>query len=677
MPLRRWVFAGDRSGAAAPGNIAAPTAALPQRILTARGLGESERAAFLAGEEELCDPFLMRDMEKAVLLVERVMEAGQLIAVYGDYDCDGITATALLYRYLEERGAKVAYYIPDRVDEGYGLNREACRALYQSGVSLVITVDNGISAYEEITYLRELGIAVLLTDHHQPPERLPDADALLNPHCEENYPFSELSGVGVALKLVCALEGDMDCRETLARYGDLCCVGTVADVVPLTGENRTIVRQGLACLQQSENVGLCALLAAAGLADKTLDSSSISYGLAPRINAASRMGQCEKSVELMLCDDPLIAAQLAGEIEECNLARKACEADIMKDAQRQLESTPALTQGRLIVLCGKGWHHGVIGITAARLCERYGKPCLLLALVGDEARGSARSIEGFSMIQAIRACAPLLTKFGGHTLAAGCTLPADKVEEFRAALETFAEQHCQEMPERTLQIDARLFPQELDLAAARSLSVLEPFGAHNETPTLLLADAVLEEITAMGEGRHLRLRLKAGGHSHSAVYFNQTPRQFPFAPGACLDAALTLSVSKYQGQERLSLKICDLRPAGFLQDDYFAAQNALARFLKGETIDQEAAASLTPTRDELAVLYRNIRASSLPDDGDSLCLRLFAQGLSPGKVALGLLVLKDAGLVNAQDGTLRVLPAAQKVDLLQTAPMQRLKALGV
>ncbi len=454
MPLKRWIWPGETKQA--DELAAAGIQPLTARVLASRGIGSpNEARRFLSTEGELHDPFLMKGMEQAVALIEGALQEGKLIVIYGDYDCDGITSTVLLYRYLEEQGANVGYYIPDREDEGYGLNMEACETLHQNGAELVITVDNGISAAAEIDRLHELGIKVVVTDHHQPPEILPAADALIDPHCEDSgYPFRELCGVGVAFKLVCALEGDIEGVDTLARYADLAAIGTIADVVPLCGENRIIARAGLQKMEESENPGICALLAAAGLAEKALGAESVSFGLAPRLNAASRMGNCDDSVALMLCDDPQQAAVLAERVDAANRERKQLEGAIMADIARQVEEDPSLLRYRVLVLAGEGWHHGIVGIAASRMVERYGKPCLLIGTQGEEARGSARSVPGFSVIDAITRCKDCLIKFGGHPLAAGFSLKTSDVGRLRAALERAAAGMAPDMPIPQLPLDA-------------------------------------------------------------------------------------------------------------------------------------------------------------------------------------------------------------------------------
>lgn len=647
------------------------------KVLLSRGMGNPQEAAAFLGEGwSLHDPFLMRDMEKAVSLIEEAMAEGELIVIYGDYDCDGITSTVLLYRYLEERGARVAYYIPDREDEGYGLNLEACDALKNSGAGLVVTVDNGISASAEVDYLRKLGVTVVVTDHHQPHGELPAADAVLNPHREDcGYPFPDLAGVGVAFKLVCALEGDCEGVETLARYGDLVATGTVADVVPLKGENRIIVREGLRCLEETENPGLRALLEQAGIQEKPYTASSVAFGLAPRLNAASRMGSCEKSVDLMLCDDEAEAKRLAGEVDAANRERKSLEGGIMEDITRQIAEDPSLLKDRVLVLSGEGWHRGVIGIVASRVVERYGRPCLLVSTVGEEARASGRSVPGFSIIEAIHACAPLLQKYGGHTLAAGLSLRSADVPSLRRELNRWAAEHFAQMPVLALHLDAVLTAGELDILKLEELSRLEPFGAENGVPLFLLAGARIEEITSVGEGKHLRMKFSLGGRSLFAVYFGMTTGSFPYRAGELVDLAAQVEVSSYGGQKRISIKIKDIHPAGFNQERYFWDVQLCQRIEREEPISGEQAAEMVPSRDQVAWVYRTIRRErALPFDVEYLYLSQCREKLSFAQTQVALQVLLEAGLIGIQEGSLGILPAEQKVNLEETRLLCRLRA---
>ena len=399
------------------------------QILDGRGISDPQQAMQYIGCDSaarLHDPFLMKDMDKAVERLSEAVEQGEQIAVYGDYDCDGITATAMLYSYLEALGAQVIYYIPDRDVEGYGLNRAALDFLKEQQVELIVTVDNGISALDEAVYAKELGIDLIITDHHQPRPQLPQACAVIDPHQQDcEYPFKALCGAGVAFKLICAMEGDLGGEEMIWHFGELAAIATMADVVELTGENRLIVQRGLECIAQGEQVGVHALIEAAGMSGRKLDSIDLAFGLAPRINAAGRLGQTDLAMELLLCDRQSQAMELAQQLNELNEQRKALVDHIYEEINAKIARHPEILQERVILLYGEGWHHGVIGIAAARLVEEYSKPCVLFSIEEDQARGSARSVEGYSIIAAISRCSSLLTRYGGHDQAAGMTVPVE------------------------------------------------------------------------------------------------------------------------------------------------------------------------------------------------------------------------------------------------------------
>lgn len=649
-------------------------------LLAGRGFDEPEKVDAFLGDEPLFSPFLLKDMDKAVERIRRAIGAGEQIAIYGDYDCDGITSTVLMYNYLESAGADVTYYIPDREQEGYGLNKGAIRLMADNKVGLVLTVDNGVSALEEIAYAASLGIDVVVTDHHQPREELPAAVAVVDPHRADcPSPFKNLAGVGVAFKLICAMEGD-ESGEMLEPYGDIVALGTLADIVELAGENRTIVRKGLRHVNDTQNVGLAALIGAAGLEGKAITSESVSFGLVPRINACGRLGAVDDAVELLLCEDEERAKVLAEKIDKLNGQRKSIEADIVEDIRKKLQQNPALLYQRVLVIAGENWHHGVVGIAASRLTERFGKPCLLLSADGAEARGSARSVEGFSMIEAISACAPLLTRYGGHPAAAGVTLPADRVEEFASALNQFAQDHFPLMPAGSISIDRELEPGEATVAAVESLAQLEPFGSGNEVPTFLLRDMTLAAITPLSEGKHLRLRLTKGTQAVNALYFGMTPARFAYQAGDRVDLVVGLSLNEYNGETRTSIKVKDMRFTGIDQAHVLRRKQDYDSFARGEVLSEETVAAVEPTRGEAAVVYRFLKESGgYPHGRDMLYGRLMEQGLDYLKVCLVVDMLLDLGLAQEeeQDGAkvLQIARQREKVDLFSAETLKRLRGL--
>ncbi|WRS28246.1 single-stranded-DNA-specific exonuclease RecJ [Oscillospiraceae bacterium MB08-C2-2] len=649
------------------------------RLLAARGCTSKQAlSALLQETTALESPFALADMEAGVARVARALENGERIAVYGDYDCDGITATALMVSYLQNEGADVIYYLPNREKEGYGLNRPALDILAQQGVELIITVDNGISALEEIEYAATLGMEVVVTDHHQPRSQLPQAVAVINPHrkdCPSRY--KDLAGVGVAFKLICGLEGD-ESGELMEYYADLVALGTIADVVPLTGDNRILVRHGLRQLADPHHPGIIALLEVSGLSGRALASESVAFGLIPRLNATGRMGVADDGVELLLTESENAAMDIAGEINEQNLCRKETEEQILKGIFELLQKEPHRLRSRILSVWGEGWHHGVVGIVASRLMERYGKPVMVFSLDAETARGSCRSLPGFSIIEAISACSGLLSKFGGHNQAAGLSLPREHLEAFTKEIEEYAARSCPVMPVRQLLIDAAIEPSLLQVEAVERLSLLEPFGSGNEQPVFLLRGAVLEGVYSLAEGRHIRLKLLLEGQSLFAVYFGMTPERFPFVIGDKLDAAANINTDVWNGTTRLSIRIKDVHPSGLDQQALLAGKGIYESFLRREITTREERIRLIPSREDLAAVYRYMRKIGKITSGVwGLYYALYPQ-LEYCSLCLCVDILSQAGLLRLEAAgssvTITAEKTSEKADLDQTPTLKMLKA---
>ncbi len=656
------------------------TEALPAflgKILESRGINTPELVhAFLTYENPGYSPLLLADMDKAVARIREALEKNEKILVYGDYDCDGVTATVMVYDYLENLGADVLYYIPEREGEGYGLNAAAVEKIYQAGVQLIITVDNGISALAEIALAAEKGIDTVVTDHHQPGEQLPEAVAVVDPHRRDcPYPDKNLCGAGVAYKLLCALEDDQG-EMLLELYGDLLCVATLADVVPLRGENRYLVRRGLELLEMTQREGLQALATEAGLHLESLSSDNVTFGLAPRINAAGRIGSVDQAVELLLCQDPERAAELAHDINALNASRKGMEEEIIRDISAMIAGQPQLLSGRVVVLAGENWNPGVIGIVASRVVERYRKPCILLTrMEGGELRGSARSVEGFSIIDAIRSCGDLLERFGGHPMAAGLSMREEKLESFRQRLESVARERAPRMPVHSLTVDGTIPLSDVTLEQIRQIERLAPFGCENPYPVLLLWNVTLDSVTSIGGGNHLRLGLQQGGSGCQAVCFGMRRENFLFEPGQRLDCAVTLSVNTYQGTDRPSVRILSLRPHGFDMAGKLAGQEAYDRLCRGED-PREVWAACSFGRDVMSHVFRLIRSvSPYRGEADGLFWQLGGKA-DYFQVLVSLAVLKDLKLIQTEweSGVelIRLLPAQGKADLNLSSTYQKL-----
>lgn len=647
-------------------------------ILTARGVTDPEAAtAFVREDAALDDPFLLADMDKAVHRIRQAVERGERIAVYGDYDCDGITSTALLVSYFQAVGADAIYYIPGREKEGYGLNIPAVDILHGQGVGLIVTVDNGISAHEEIAYAGGLGIDVIVTDHHTPRDTLPAAVAVVNPHradCPSR--FKELAGVGVAFKLICALE-QTDASELLEYYSDLVTLGTIADVVDLDSENRVIVRHGLARLPETENPGLAALLTVSGLRERQLTSESAAFGIIPRINAAGRVGIADDVVELLLTDDPGAAAEAAVLINEQNAQRKKIEEQMLGEIEGMLSQNPQILNRRILIAAGKNWHHGVVGIVSSKLMERYDKPVVLFSVENGEARGSGRSVKGFSLIEAITACSDNLIQYGGHTMAAGLTLRADDLDRFCEQLQDYARERYPTMPTSELAADCVLEPAGLTVEEIAPLSMLEPFGAGNESPLFCLKGLVVENIYPTGDGKHIRVRLSGGGNSFYAVWFGMSGAAFPYQAGKAVEIMAKISVGEYNGKAQLSVKISDLRPADVPQEEMLADRERYACHLRGELTPDECR-KIVPKRDDIALVYRYLRRNgSFPYGPDALFLRLKSGGIGYCRMLLALDILEEMGFVTKSGGNgetiYTVVTGAPRADLNDSTILMRLR----
>lgn len=653
-------------------------ASLVAGVLVARGMAQPDLVEELLGDgAPLSDPFLLKDMDLAVERIHSAIDAGETIVIFGDYDVDGVTATALLYQHLKGMGADVKCKLPTREGEGYGLSRSAIQSIHDSGYGLIVTVDNGISAVEEADFAASLGLDLVITDHHLPPETLPKAIAVVDPRREDDEsPFKGLSGAGVAFKLCAALDGCTP-AEMLEYCGDLAAIGTVADVMPLVDENRTLVKAGLVQMQQSERTGINALLEEAGILGKTITAENISYAIAPRINAAGRMNSAVTALQLVLSDDEDRATELADQLKESNLARQKAEQEIAETVELQLAENPALQQQRVVVVAGHGWHVGVIGIVASRLVERTGRPCIVISIdENGEGKGSGRSTDGFNLHQCIgEAGAELLLRYGGHAMAAGLSVMESDIPALRERMNTWAKQQVPIVVRPPLEPDLSICLDRLDVSAVQGLERLAPYGAGHVTPTFLLSDATIDGVYPVSEGRHCRLRLRQGKSSFYAAYFGVPLAKLPYQMGDKVDVILTLNLYEGKGGVQLSGRIQSLRPAGL--SNVVAQQAALADAVcNGAALAPATLQQIRPTRDEVAAVYREILHGKWhAEDLQPLIAKLGAE--RAGKVIISLVALQELGLVGEQesDGAqwLCVLPTAEKKELSAAPILKRME----
>ncbi|WP_418270049.1 single-stranded-DNA-specific exonuclease RecJ [Hominenteromicrobium sp.] len=650
MILRKWeVRPLDKERAAA----FAQTYGVPfflAMLMNIRGLDDAAHLREFLGEgEPLSDPFLLKDMDKAAARITRAVDNMEKIAVYGDYDADGVTSTAMLYSYLETRGADVIFYIPQREGEGYGMNMGAVEYLKEQGVSLIVTVDNGISSVQEVARANELGIDVVVTDHHRPQEILPDAVAVVDAYRpDDTSPYKHFSGVGIAFKLLMALEdGAGDVEDLLEAYSDLAAIGTIGDIVPLTGENRTLIRAGLERLSQSDRPGVQALLENAGIAGKALTSTNVAFTLVPRINATGRMGAPERAVRLLISGYEEEAEVLSEEICADNEERRRVEAEIAEAAFADIEAKGYM-KDRVVVVDGENWHHGVIGIVASRVTERCGKPCMIISRGETEAKGSGRSIEGFSLFEAICACGDLLIKFGGHPMAAGITLKPENIEAFRKRINQYAAEHFPQMPTQTVTLDCKLNPAALSVSMAQSLTQLEPFGNGNPQPVFGLFNMELSNVTPVGGGGHLRLTLEKNGAVITAMRFNTKPEELPYHIGDKIDLAVQLEAREFRGQPSLTVIVRDMKFAAFNTEKNIASLASFEKWQRGEVLSAEDKNRLYPDRACLAAIYRALRMVNGKETDQVRFVSQFGKDMTLGLFKTALLVFEERGLVHSE-----------------------------
>lgn len=650
MILRKWeVRPLDKERAAA----FAQTYGVPfflAMLMNIRSLDDAAHLREFLGEgEPLSDPFLLKDMDKAAARITRAVDNMEKIAVYGDYDADGVTSTAMLYSYLETRGADVIFYIPQREGEGYGMNIGAVEYLKEQGVTLIVTVDNGISSVQEVARANELGIDVVVTDHHRPQEILPDAVAVVDAYRpDDTSPYKHFSGVGIAFKLLMALEdGAGDVEDLLEAYSDLAAIGTIGDIVPLTGENRTLIRAGLERLSQSDRPGVQALLENAGIAGKALTSTNVAFTLVPRINATGRMGAPERAVRLFISGYEEEAEVLSKEICADNEERRRVEAEIAEAAFADIEAKGYM-KDRVVVVDGENWHHGVIGIVASRVTERCGKPCMIISRGETEAKGSGRSIEGFSLFEAICACGDLLIKFGGHPMAAGITLKPENIEAFRKRINQYAAEHFPQMPTQTVTLDCKLNPAALSVSMAQSLTQLEPFGNGNPQPVFGLFNMELSNVTPVGGGGHLRLTLEKNGAVITAMRFNTKPEELPYHIGDKIDLAVQLEAREFRGQPSLTVIVRDMKFAAFNTEKNIASLASFEKWQRGEVLSAEDKNRLYPDRACLAAIYRALRTVNGKETDQVRFVSQFGKDMTLGLFKTALLVFEERGLVHSE-----------------------------
>ena len=677
MAITRWKFVRPDESAVRKISEKLGVSLLTASALVSRGIDCVDAAEkFIAHEYTIEEPFLLKDIEKAVERIKRAVDSNECIVVFGDYDVDGIMSTAMVYQYLESIGANVIALLPERDDSGYGLAKSSVDLVAEMGASLIITVDNGVSSYEAVMHAKRRDIDTVICDHHRTPELLPEAVAIIDPLRKDDVSsFKKLAGVGVALKLISAVEG-CSVEEMLDIYGEFAAIGTIADVVPLVGENRIIVSRGLEQLSLQQNPGLTALLEETNLADKKITAQDTAFTLIPRLNAAGRMSSSKKALDMLTVDDVEVVQELAKELGEFNSMRQKAEQEMLECINEKIKSNPEILNAPVLVVYGNEYNSGVSGIVCSKLVDRYGKPSLVIAVDKNEAKGSARSIEGFSMYDAIAYCEEFLKSFGGHDMAAGFTLDSEKIEEFKTHLFEYCINSDQMMPYKSITICREIDFSEINEQSVKELEMLAPFGTGNEDPVFFTPGVYIKEIEALSD-KHSRIAFESKGQILRAALFQTPPSRLCFNVDDRVDIAYVISLYTSQnGNIYVSAKLKGIVPYGFSGQDYEGAV-IFESFKYGKKITVEQRKQILPGRDDIAYIYRSIKEKPIADDcNGQICFRF--PDIEPGKALASVAILKELELVEVSEkndaNVISVVKDPEKRDLMQSEIFSRLSS---
>ena len=618
------------------------------KVLVSKGATSREKAREMIFETlHLSDPYLMKDMDKAVNRILSAVDNGEKIVIYGDYDVDGVCATATLFTCLENMGANVFYKLPNREKDGYGLNAAILQNLKNKGVDLVVTVDNGIAAISEVEFANSIGLDIIITDHHLPKGEIPAALAVVDPlQKDDNSPCKTLCGAGVAFKLVCALE-QADPMEMLDYYGDFVAVGTIADLMLLEGENRTIVKAGLAILNEGTRQGFESLIEICGLSGKEITSESVAYAIAPRINAAGRMADPTVALELLLSEDEDDARMLAQQLETENQKRQDIQNKMAEDITQEILADDTFTKDRVIVVWGQHYHPGVVGIVASRLVETYAKPAIVLTRDGESFKGSGRSVASFNLHRALEQTKEWLVRYGGHELAAGLTIEEENLENFRRAINDVANDVTALAKTESLYVDCCATAGEISVESVSQMSVLAPFGNGNPNPLFMVENVQITGIYPVSDGKHIRLKVKDGSNFLQGVMFNVSPKEFAYNIGDYIDLTANLSIYESSMGSMVSVKIKEVRPAN-LADDIIDSYDLYKLYKNNPDIAKEQKLRLCPTRQDVADIYRYIGGGNIPSD-DIRPMFVHFKNIESGRIQIAIDVMQELGLIETAE----------------------------
>lgn len=642
-------------------------------VLVTREVNSTPMVVDFVNPSEIENPFVMVDMDRAVDVINESINNGEKVCIYGDYDCDGITSTAMLKSYLEMVGTDVFTYIPER-EEGYGLNRSAVKKIHEMGANLIITVDNGISAHVEAEYIYELGMKLIVTDHHEPSETLPRAEAIVNPHrssCPSKFKY--LCGAGVVFKLIMALE-DCNYQSILEQFGDLVAIATIGDIVSISGENRKLVSDGLKYLKRTERVGIIALCEVSKVDLENVNSTKVAFQIVPRINASGRFGSPKVALDLLTCEDYGHALELAKTLFDLNDQRKDTESEITSAIESQIKENPKVLNDRVLIFVGDSFHHGVIGIVASKFCEKYDKPCFILTRESESYyRGSARGVGNFSIFECLQYCAKVLDHFGGHRGAGGFSLPSENLESFKGLVLKFSYDNFKIMPRTSYHVDKILVPDDITLDNVKNLSILEPFGEGNQEPLFLIMNAKLLSITPMANNTSVRFKVFYKGRYLDIIQFRTSIEEVSLRLDTQCDFLVTLSINSFQGREKVSIICKDCRLNGANQMKFFTALDVYEKFSLGMELSKEYIGKIRPSRDELKLVYSYI-VRNQPIDVESLLLVINNDSINYCKLKICVDIFAEMGLVSLDviTNTVTVNVVNGKVNLEDSSILKRL-----
>ncbi len=628
---------------------------------------------FLSDNGTISDPFLIKDMDKAVARLKKAVSSQEKICIYGDYDADGVSATTIMYKYLKKIGANVIYYIPNRFSEGYGMNNNAVKKLKDMGVQLILTVDNGISAYEQIQLANSLGMETIITDHHTVPEKMPNAVAIVDPHRQDdNSPFEHFCGAGLALKLVMAMEGkNCNIEKIFDEYGAVCALATVADVVSLTGENRTIVKKGLVRINNNSDSGIAVLRKKSSLENTLINSTHIGFELAPRINAAGRLENADQAVEMLVDNNLDKVEEIASHICTLNSNRKNMKEEMVAEAIEIINNDSNIRNRKVLVVAKENWHEGVLGLAASGLCEYYGKPAIVISISGDKAKGSARSIQGYPMDKAVTYCKDLLNVFGGHPMAAGMSLPKDNIDSFREKLNEYADTLDDEfLP--VLKIANKLVPGKITPAQIESADIMEPCGEGNPAPLFAYTGVTIEDVVPIKDGKFVWIFVKQGsGQKIKTVCFSYSYSDFPYREGDVVDLAVEIGINEYKGNISVDSKVKDIKISNIDNIVYMRSRRIFEEYMAGKPVTDSVRKELKITKQSFNIIYTYIKEHQGNIFPEMMYYRLSEQAdFSFGGMLLAIEILAQSQLIKCkylgQMMNISIVPVSQKVDIMNS-----------